>query len=170
MNQKLRRSEIIGCLFVWGIGTLLHYVYDWTNQNQLAGLFSPVNESVWEHLKLIFFPTVFYMIFQYFYIGKEYSSYFTAKLLGILSGILFIVVGFYITLAIAGKPVTWVDITLFFIGVLISYIVSYQFMIRKKMPDAVEIISFLLILTLMVMFWGFTYYPPDFPIFQEVKE
>lgn len=170
MNRSLRKSEIIGCLFVWIMGTLFHFVYDWTNQNQLVGLFTPINESVWEHLKLLFFPYIFYIIFQYFYVGKQYSSYFTAKLLGILCGMVFVVIGFYLTLAIVGKPVTWIDVMLFFVGVLVSYLVSYQFMIRNDMSDAVEVISFISILTIMILFWGFTYNPPDFSIFQEIKE
>lgn len=170
MNRKLKRSEIIGCLFVWAVGTLLHFFYDWSNKNPIVGLFSPVNESLWEHLKLLFFPTVIYTAFQYFYVGKKYASFFTAKLLGIISGMLLIVVGFYITLAIAGKPVTWVDITLFFVGVLVAYIISYQFIIRQKMPESVEIISFLMLLTIIVLFWGFTYYPPNFSLFKEIKE
>ncbi len=170
MNRSLRKSEIIGCLFVWIVGTLFHFVYDWTNQNQFIGLFTPINESVWEHLKLLFFPYVFYMISQYFHIGKQYSSYFTAKLLGILCGMIFVVVVFYLSLAIVGKPITWIDVTLFFVGGLISYIVSYQYMIRKETSDVVEVLSFITILIIMLLFWGFTFNPPDFSIFQEIKE
>lgn len=169
MEQKLKRSEIIGCLFVWIAGTLLHFVYDWTNQNQIIGLISPVNESVWEHLKLLLFPTIVYSVFQYFYVGREYLNYFTAKLLGILSGMLVIVIGFYGSLAIFGKPITWIDIALFLIGVAVSFIVSYQFMVKRNVSEGVEILSFFILLLIIILFWAFTYYPPDFFLFKEVQ-
>lgn len=169
MEQKFKRSEIIGCIFAWVIGTLLHMLYDWTNQNQLVGLFSPVNESVWEHLKMIFFPIVIYSIFQYFYIGKEIPNYFTAKLLGILSGILVVIVGFYGTILVWGKPVTWIDISLFFIAIAAAYLVSYKTIQKFKGSEAIEILCFLIILLIIVLFWAFTYYPPDFFLFNEIK-
>lgn len=38
-------------------GAALHFAYDWC-QVPFVGLFAPVNESVWEHLKLFFWPTL----------------------------------------------------------------------------------------------------------------
>ena len=57
MNKiKIRNYKIFNTIFVFALGTLLHFVYDWSWQNQIIGAFSAVNESTWEHLKLIFFP------------------------------------------------------------------------------------------------------------------
>ena len=54
--KKIRSYYIIGYLFTAAAGTLFHFVYDWTGQGAVAALFFPVNESTWEHMKLVFFP------------------------------------------------------------------------------------------------------------------
>ena len=36
-------------------GCVLHFLYGWW-PNALTALFSPVNESLWEHVKLVFWP------------------------------------------------------------------------------------------------------------------
>ena len=75
---------IIEFFFVSLVGTFLHFLYDLTNHNKLVGVFSAVNESVWEHIKLALTPTfLFSLIDGYFY--GYYNNYFFAKLISILS-------------------------------------------------------------------------------------
>ena len=45
-------------------GTLLHFLYDWTNESILIAPFSGVNESTWEHMKLLFFPLFLFALIQ----------------------------------------------------------------------------------------------------------
>ena len=56
MNKKILKLEIIGFIFTSVLGTLMHFFYEWSNDNSIVGLFCPVNESPFEHLKLLFFP------------------------------------------------------------------------------------------------------------------
>ena len=65
MNKKLFKLEIIGFIFVSIVGTLSHFLYDWLGKNVFAGVFCPVNESPWEHLKLLFFPFAIYTVYMY---------------------------------------------------------------------------------------------------------
>ena len=44
------------------MGTLLHFLFDWTGGNAVVALFSAVNESIWEHLKLLFYPMVLFAV------------------------------------------------------------------------------------------------------------
>lgn len=48
--------EVISTIFIMILGVVLHFTFEWANNNILVGTFSPVNESIWEHLKLLFFP------------------------------------------------------------------------------------------------------------------
>nr|WP_236945659.1 DUF6512 family protein [Enterocloster clostridioformis] len=57
MNISL---TIAGILSVSLLGTLLHFTYRWSGRNPLIGLIAPVNESVWEHMKLLFFPMLLF--------------------------------------------------------------------------------------------------------------
>ncbi|MDD7025196.1 MAG: DUF6512 family protein, partial [Oscillospiraceae bacterium] len=54
--NKLKCYTITGILFVIITGTISHFVYEWSQNNFILGLFFPVNESTWEHMKLLFFP------------------------------------------------------------------------------------------------------------------
>lgn len=64
MSKKLLKYDIIGFIFVSIIGTLAHFVYELTNKSVIAALFCPINESPWEHLKLIFFPYLIWTVIQ----------------------------------------------------------------------------------------------------------
>jgi len=50
--MKILKLEIWGMVFISAFGSLLHFVFNWLNRFWLAGAFSAVNESTWEHLKL----------------------------------------------------------------------------------------------------------------------
>lgn len=60
---------IFSIVFCVVLGTLLHFTFQWSNQNYLVALFSAVNESVWEHLKLVFFPMFFTTLIRLFFLS-----------------------------------------------------------------------------------------------------
>lgn len=60
------KTNIYRFLFISILGTLLHFTYEWSQNNAIVGLFSAVNESTWEHLKLLFFPMFFLTLFELF--------------------------------------------------------------------------------------------------------
>ena len=65
-QKSVFKFQIISTIFVIIFGTLLHFTYNWSNNNSLIGAFSAVNESTWEHLKLLFFPMLITIIIGYF--------------------------------------------------------------------------------------------------------
>ena len=69
--------QIISAIFTIILGTILHFTYGWLNKNLLVGAFSAVNESTWEHLKLLFFPMLISTIIGYFYIGKNINVFYS---------------------------------------------------------------------------------------------
>lgn len=83
-SKKLLLYTIAGILFTSVTGTLAHFVYDWSGQNVLAGLFTPVSESTWEHMKLLFFPMLLYGFFTMFCLHKDFPCISHAYPLGIL--------------------------------------------------------------------------------------
>ena len=70
MYRRLNIFLIIGAVFTIITGTLLHFVYEWSGESLFVGIFSPINESVWEHLKLLFFPMSVWILIGYFIFGK----------------------------------------------------------------------------------------------------
>ena len=117
MNEtKIIKYEILSLIFTIILGTLLHFTFEWSNYNLFVGSFSSVNESVWEHLKLIFFPTLIIIIISFFYNRKIFSKYITSKTKGLIYSLLFIIIFFYTYTGILGYNVTFLDIGSFFIA------------------------------------------------------
>ena len=57
MKQKnWKKWELAGLFFAIATGNLLHFVYDWSGESLVAAVISGVNESTWEHMKLLFLP------------------------------------------------------------------------------------------------------------------
>ena len=75
MKYRLLIFEIAGFIFVSVVGTLLHFAYEYFDYSTVAAVISPINESTWEHLKLLFFPFLFYTLFEYLVIGKKYNNF-----------------------------------------------------------------------------------------------
>ena len=64
--NSLKRDLLKGIFFVLAAGSLAHFIYEWSGYSTAAGLFFPVNESTWEHMKLCFFPMLGYSFYLYF--------------------------------------------------------------------------------------------------------
>ena len=99
--KKIRNFQIISVIFVWIVGTLLHFTHDWFPNSTIFTIISAVNESTWEHLKLVFFPMLFMTVIGYFY-NKDVKNFLYAKLVSILTAMSFIVVFFYTYTGIIG--------------------------------------------------------------------
>ena len=56
VRKHLRDWEILGFLVVGGMGLLLHYAFDWSGGSRFVAAFAGVNDSTWEHMKLLYLP------------------------------------------------------------------------------------------------------------------
>ena len=79
MQKRLLRWELIGFAFTGAVGTLLHFVYEWTGGNPLIAAFCAVNESTWEHMKLLFVPFFLFTMVQFIVFAEPLRSFFAAK-------------------------------------------------------------------------------------------
>lgn len=165
MNIKIKRIEFFGFLFVSIFGTLLHFVYDWTGENSFIGLFVPVNESVWEHLKLIYLPYTIYAIFESVKLTDDKFNVFFSKAIGVTGGLLTTVSIYYVVNGITGKQIDAVNIASFFIGVAIAYLISY-ILIKKSIGKGIlNGLGAVYLIILAILFMYFTYYPIRIPLF-----
>lgn len=170
LQKQLFYSEITFGVLTLIAGTLLHFVYEWTGGNYLAGLISPVNESVWEHLKLLFFPVFFFSVFEYFYIGHFFPPFITARTAGCVSGMLFIVVFFYTYTGIIGTNYLWADILSFFLGVSLCYFLTWRLTITQKAgKQHTNFLCGLFLLFLVFLFFYFTTNPPGIQLFADAR-
>jgi hypothetical protein len=130
-------------------------------------VFSAVNESVWEHLKLGFWPTLAFALIEFKYLKKSTSNFLFAKTVGIYL-IPFTIVGiFYSYTAILGESILAIDILSFIIAVIIGQLVSYRLLTSKKLPYDLRKVSLIALILLGVAFVLYTFYPPQFAMFQD---
>lgn len=116
---------LIGILFVFILGCFWHFLYAWSGENFLVGLIAPVNESVPEHLKLLFFPFLLFSVFEYFLRGKSKNFVFI-KVLSVLFGMAVIVILFYAYTGLIGKNLLFADISVFLLGDIAAFYLSYK--------------------------------------------
>lgn len=164
-KSSVLRFEIMSAIVIMILGTILHFVYDWTNSNLFVGIFTPVNESVWEHLKLLFYPMLLMLIIGYCCEGKRVIGYLCAKVLGIIVAISFTIIFYYTYSGIIGKNFAPIDIGIFFVAVILGQYVSY-----KKMKLNLNCNKFLAISTLVAIatfLTIFTFCTPHINIFKD---
>ena len=136
MNKRYKKITGLGILWTIVLGTLSHFFYQWSHENILIGLFSPVNESVWEHLKLLFFPALTYMFIEQKAMGKAMPGLLGKNLLGLFAGLLVMPLLFYGYTAFSGKSILWVDIGIFGVCVLLTFLLPYKLRNRQISKEA----------------------------------
>ncbi|HYE82179.1 MAG TPA: DUF6512 family protein [Clostridia bacterium] len=164
--MNLKYWHIAGAIFTLVIGTLLHFTYEWSNENTLVGIFSAVNESTWEHLKLLFTPVLLFAAVEYCSYGKYIPNFVPVKALSILLGMSTIVISFYTYTGIIGQNFLWADISTFILGVLAAYWFSIKYLRTGAFTSECAIrLGWLGLLLLFLCFAFFTFIPPRIELF-----
>ena len=161
------KKNAIAFIIIGILGTLGHFFYEWSNKNALIGMFFPVNESVWEHLKLIFFPTVIYSIFEYITMKKKPQNYIPTTAIGLYCGIFTIIAIYYISNGILGVNVDFINIISYYIALIVLLCKKNQLLNRGQFYSKNPNTIFLLILIIngfLFMVWSFN--PPTLGIFE----
>lgn len=166
MKRELRRWEIVGFIATGLFGTLLHFVYEWTGGNRVIAVFSAVNESTWEHMKLLFIPFLVFTVVEFIVFSEAFRNFFAVKAASILLGLVSIPALFYTLTGIFGKLPGWVNITIFFLADALLYFVSYRLLTDGALRGgAMQLIGFVLLWALLFAFVWFTYRPLHLPLF-----
>ena len=131
MKKTITFWQLLGFAVTSVSGTLLHFLYDWLGRSALIAPFSAVNESTWEHMKILYWPMFIFAIVQAFYF-KDKNHYWAIKLKGILLGLILIPFLFYSYNYFIGKSPDWVNISIFFLAAAAAYF--YEAICFKKAP------------------------------------
>ena len=158
---------MVGFIFTGILGTLLHFLFDWTGGNVVAALVSAVNESIWEHTKLLFYPMVLFALIEYRAWGREVASFWHIKLLGVLTGLALIPVVYYTYSGILGLSVDLINISTFFVAAAVAYYLETKLFCKDfscKLPAWIPVACLCL---LSLSYTVLTFYPPEIPFFQD---
>ena len=158
--------QAAGFAFATLCGTLLHFLYDWTGGGMLIAPFSGVNESTWEHMKLLFWPMFIYAILQSLFWG-DCKDFWCVKLRGILLGQVLIPVLFYTYNGAIGKSPDWLNIAIFFLAAAFAYIYEARQFARKALTCKHPRLALSLLLGIGILFVIFTFKTPVLGIFRD---
>ena len=167
MKRSIGRWQLLG-FFVTAIGgTILHFLYEWLGEAIWIAPFSAVNESTWEHMKLLFVSTFVFTIVQSFFFGDR-EDFWCVKLRGILLGILLIPVIFYTYNGAIAKSPDWLNIAIFFISAAVVYIYETRlFNSRRLIACRSSKFSFAVLCGLFVIFVLLTFFTPELNVFKD---
>ena len=164
--MELEIVLIVSFFLISIIGTVLHFTHNWFKNGILLHIFSAVNESTWEHMKLLVLPTILVMIFQYILLRDRYFNLFNSLFILYLIEILTIPL-LYESLRLIFKKLHFlVTILIFYIAIILGVYIQY-IMLISEISFLNEYISFVLIIVLTILFGIFTYYPPKYLIFRD---
>jgi hypothetical protein len=166
MKHDIKFWQWVGFFTVSVLGTLLHFLYNLTG-NKFVALFSAVNESTWEHMKLLFFPMFLFAIAEYLILGKDTDGFWYVKLKGILLGLVLIPALFYTIHGVFGTTPDFINITIFFIVIALSFIYEYRLFKNKSLNCKQERLAVFSICLILVCFFIFTYLTPKIPLFKD---
>jgi hypothetical protein len=158
--------ELVGMVFVIFVGSILHFTFEWSGNQPVIGVFSAVNESVWEHLKIAFWPSLLYLILEYRFVYRKSNNFYFAKTLGIYSIMIIIPVIFY-SYTIFLEENLIIDIGSFIFAIILGQIVSYKLLIYQKISKKFELFGIIALIILALAFVIFTFYPPQVTFFQD---
>ena len=132
MEKRLMRQQLLGALFVLVTGTALHFVYGWSGGHPVAGALSAVNESVWEHMKLVFVPLFFLTLGEVFFLGRQWPNFLVSRAISTLVGTALVPVLYYTYTGIVGTHTLWADILVFILAVLAAFVLEGLLLRRGK--------------------------------------
>lgn len=179
INMYIQKSKVfsllfqmaIGFIFASAFGFLLHFIFQWSGESSIAAAFSPVNESPWEHLKIVYYPVLLFLIIQLIYLKNKRTlipNLVWSTALSALLAMISVTVLYYTYSGIAGKNIMWVDISIFFVSLGAAYIFNYKML--KSRPSYIKgskLTGLALLAVLCAMLVVFTYFTPHIPWFQD---
>lgn len=164
----VRTYHFIGILVILFIAGPLHFAYEWAGENYFVGLVAPVSESVWEHLKMVYWPTLFWWLVGYAVFRNRKNihvmKWFQSMAISIIFGMLIIVLWYYLWSGAIGIEASWVNFSSM-VSVVIGQLLAIH-VYRVAKPRWIYLIpGVLVVITLALMSGYFAYHPPSLPIF-----
>ena len=167
MNIPLFKWALWGVITTSVAGCLSHFLYEFSRRSRLAACISPVNESVWEHLKLLYFPCIVYSAVEYAVSSPDIRTLW-GRCCGLCAALLLMIVVYYTYTGVIGRGFLPADIALFFICDACCFGLSYRLGAYFPVPSAVEAWSWAALAAIFgVCLVLFTFITPPIALFAD---
>jgi hypothetical protein len=159
---------IIGVPIIFLFGSLMHFAYDWSGHSTIVGIFTPVNESIWEHLKLSVYPTFLWWIIGFFILNNvPLYRWFCCCVSSVITSPIVITSFYYTYTGALGIHSLFLDIFSLFLGLLLAQCLALHLYNRASLNKFDFYISILTSILIILTFTLFTFSPPKLPIFMD---
>jgi len=164
----------VGCILSILLGVFFHFFYNLSGNAFLIGLFFPVNESIWEHLKLVLVPiTIFALVYSLLIYKKQKHMlnnfwYYLSNC--IIISMIIIPISHYTYKTIFKTVPDFVNILIYIISIIISFYYLYKKISMEYIYPSSKNKNSTGILTITILylvFIIFTIYPPKLELFRD---
>ncbi len=160
--------HLLGVFIILSVGGPLHFLYEWMGNNRFIASVAPINESIWEHLKLVYWPILLYWVAGYILFKRRknlsYKRWFQAMAISITLSMIIVVVWYYTWKGAFAIEATWVNFSSL-LGVPLSQLIAIHAYRVVKSRWIYFIPSAFVVISIGFMLIYFTYYPPSSPLF-----
>lgn len=147
-------------ILIFIISSIFHFIYELIPNNLTASLF-PVNESIWEHFKLIYISSLFFSLIKFLSKkeGSLFSTLLRSSLLVLILSLIYIPIYYSI-----GENIIITLLILFISIFLTELLVKDTYTNKTK-----NIISFFIIVSTTISFIYLTFNPIEQDLFLDHK-
>ena len=161
---NLKKLKIINVVIFFALSFLWHFVYDLI-PNFVTAIFFPVNESIWEHMKIIFGVIIFGSLISLILMQKfkiKYNNFYVEIIIKAILGVIFYLAIFIPLYNIFGENM-FISITLMLITYIVMEFIGYKILLLDELE--IKILPIILIILSYILFALLTFYPPHYSIF-----
>lgn len=175
MNNKppIEKNVFYGIFFIVILSSLLHFLYDISNDFFLFAFISPINESVWEHLKLPLLPTILWWIISYYVLIKNNNvnmkKWLFSGAVSLLVSILVIILLHYTYTGALGIESPLIDILILVVSIIAGQTIALKIYTCNNLKPQHYYIGFTMFFLLLILIIIFTFKAPHLPIFRDPK-
>ena len=167
MKKTIRKWELIGIAVISCVGALLHFAFEWSGDLPPIGVFAAVNESVFEHLKLTYWPALLWAAIEYRFLREHVNNFIIAKTAGLYVMPSVIIALFYAYTTITGTESLIADIVIFVVAIALGQLTSYKILTKEGLSQNVHRPAIAGLVSLGAIYAVFTFYPPHVPFFMD---
>ena len=163
-KKEMLAWDMIGIPVILAVGSALHFLFEWTECWAPVAAIAPVNESVWEHFKLSFWPGLLYAAIEWPSVGRRVNNYWVGKAVGLVLMPVIVGLGFYAYTAVWASSLI-PNIVLLALAIAMGQWVSYRIAIAGRCRQWIAVCVLCALVLTAVAFAAFGYVPPRIFLF-----
>jgi hypothetical protein len=170
MQKTMQRWELAGIGFILLFGSSLHFLFELSDYWRPIAIIAPVNESVWEHFKMVFWPGLIWALIEVPFIRSQTRNFWIAKAVSLAAMPITIAVLFYAYTAFTGQHYLIADGVIFILAIVVGQWISLRLLTRPAIEVPWLRWSALGVLAILIVaFSTLSYYPPKNILFVDSR-